>query len=69
MLTTNLVKNLNGTSKIGDTVAAYFTAQVSDTQTSISMTISDSATYDANKSAVRADYAEFTALAYDLEGD
>ncbi|NLZ46670.1 MAG: hypothetical protein GX896_08270 [Clostridiales bacterium] len=67
MLKTDETKNLTGSSQIDDKTAAYFNATVSESQTSISMTIADSILYEANKATVRKDYNDFQSHAYALE--
>lgn len=68
MLKTEATKNLTGNSQIDEKIAAYFNATIKDeVVTSVTMTVSDSALYEANKAVVRADYAEFQERAYALE--
>lgn len=68
MLKTEATKNLTGNSQIDGKIAAYFNATIKDEViTSVTMTVSGSTLYEANKAVVRADYAEFQERAYALE--
>ncbi|MFT3951170.1 MAG: hypothetical protein QM689_04350 [Oscillospiraceae bacterium] len=73
MLRITKTVNLNGQSVVGDDnqQAAYFSAVINpdaaNNPVSTNMTIANEAIYSANKAAVRADYAAFTAAVYEAE--
>ena len=71
MLKTTKQITLTGNAMIGDVTVVNLNATIpSDTGVgNINQYVYNSALYDANKSKVRADIAEFTALVYEIEDE
>jgi hypothetical protein len=66
-LTSTKTSNMSGQSKVGDTVAAYLSANLqSDGSMSITKTFPSIATYAANQTAVDADIVSFEAQAINM---
>lgn len=72
MLKLNKTINLNGTSEIDGQIVVYMNASIStdgNSSASINKNIANQDLYNANKSAVRADMADFEDEVYKVEDE